>query len=125
MPKELKVAFENDFLLDVNDVIHNLYQSETPNKYLAEFAGFLFKYKEHDLMDKIIREGIAKFIDNQLLQFREELKTVPLYFVGSIAYYAQDYINSALKEKGIKVSGFVKRPIENVILNIKAENILD
>lgn len=124
MPNELKVAFENNFLLDVNDVINNLYQSETPNKYLAEFAVFLFKYKEHDLMDRIIREGIAKFIDNQLLQFREELKTVPLYFVGSIAYYAQDYINSALKEKGIKVSGFVKRPIDNVILKIKAENIL-
>lgn len=124
MPNELKIAFENDFLLDVNDVINNLYQSETPNKYLAEFAVFLFKYKEHDLMDRIIREGIAKFIDNQLLQFREELKTVPLYFVGSIAYYAQDYINSALKEKGIKVSGFVKRPIDNVILKIKAENIL-
>lgn len=124
MPNELKIAFENDFLLDVNDVINNLYQSETPNKYLAEFAVFLFKYKEHDLMDRIIREGIAKFIDNQLLQFREELKTVPLYFVGSIAYYAQDYINSALKEKGITVSGFVKRPIDNVILKIKAENIL-
>ncbi|SNR74665.1 N-acetylglucosamine kinase [Lutibacter flavus] len=124
MPNELKVAFENDFLLNVNDVINNLYQSETPNKYLAEFAVFLFKYKEHDLMDRIIREGIAKFIDNQLLQFREELKTLPLYFVGSIAYYAQDYINSALKEKGIKVSGFIKRPIENVILKIKAENIL-
>lgn len=124
MPKELKVAFENDFLLNVNDVIDNLYQSEAPNKYLAEFAVFLFKHKEHDLMDKILREGIAKFIDNQLLQFSEELKTVPLYFVGSIAFYAQDYIISALKDKGIKVSGFVERPIDNVILKIKAENIL-
>lgn len=125
MPKELKVAFESDFNLNINDVINNLYQSEAPNKYLAEFAVFLFKHKEHDLMDKIIREGIAKFIDNQLLQFSEELKTVPLYFVGSIAFYAQDYIISALKEKGINVSGFVKRPIENVILKIKAENILE
>jgi len=125
MPKELKAAFESDFVLNINDVINNLYQSEAPNKYLAEFAVFLFKHKEHDLMDKILREGIAKFIDNQLLQFSEELKTVPLYFVGSIAFYAQDYIISALKEKGIKVSGFVKRPIENVILKIKSENILE
>jgi len=124
MPKELKVAFESDYELNINDVINNLYQSEAPNKYLAEFAVFLFKHKEHDLMDKIIREGIAKFIDNQLLQFSKELKTVPLYFVGSIAFYAQDYIIAALKEKGINVSGFVKRPIENVILKIKTENIL-
>ena len=124
MPKELKVAFENDFFLNLNEVMDNLYQSEAPNKYLAEFAVFLFKHKEHDLMDKILREGITKFIDNQLLQFSEELKTVPLYFVGSIAFYAQDYIISALKDKGIKVSGFVERPIDNVILKIKAENVL-
>jgi len=118
MPKEIKESFENEFSLNENEVINNLYQSETPNKYLAEFAVFLFKYKAHSLMDTIIREGISKFIDNNVLQFKDELKTVPLYFVGSIAYYAQDYIMSALKQKGLKASRFVKSPIDNVIHKI-------
>ena len=123
MPAELKVSFEKEFSLNENEVINNLYQSETPNKYLAEFATFLFKYKEHYLIDTIIKEGIIKFIDNNVLQFRDELKTVPLYFVGSIAYYAQDYIISALKERGLKASRFVKSPIDNVIYKIMEEKV--
>lgn len=124
MPLELRVSFESEFSLNVNEVIKNLYQSETPNKYLAGFAVFLFQNKEHYLMDKIIREGIAKFVDNNILQFSEELKTMPLHFVGSIAYHSQDYLISALKERGIIASSFVKRPIENVIKKIKEEKMI-
>jgi len=125
MSAELKAAFENDFDLDENVVIQNLYQSNTPNQYLAEFAQFLFQHKNDALIDKIIREGIAKFIDNNILQFKEELKTVPLFFVGSIAFYAQDYIMKALKERGLRASRFVKRPIDNVIHKIKEANFLE
>jgi len=125
MSTELKRSFESEFSLGENEVIENLYQSNTPNQYLAEFAKFLFKHKEEALIDEIIREGISKFIDNNILQFKEELKTVPLFFIGSIAFYAQDYIMSALKERGLRASRFVKRPIENVINKIKNENFLD
>jgi N-acetylglucosamine kinase-like BadF-type ATPase len=124
MPAELKVSFEKEFSLNENEVINNLYQSETPNKYLAEFAIFLFKYKEHHLMDAIIREGISRFIDNNVLQFRNELKTVPLYFVGSVAYYAQDYIMDALRERGLKASRFIKSPMDTVIQKIIDEKLL-
>ncbi|MBG7631377.1 MAG: N-acetylglucosamine kinase [Bacteroidetes bacterium] len=125
MPMELKKSFESEFSLGENEVIENLYHSKTPNQYLAEFAKFLFQHKEEALIDKIIREGISKFIDNNILQFKEELKTVPLNFVGSIAFYAQDYIMEALKERGLRASRFVKRPIENVIHKIKNENFLE
>ena len=121
MAKSLKTSFEKEFSLNESEVIKELYQSETPNKYLAEFAVFLFQNKENALMDKIIKKGIAEFIDNHILPYRKELKTVPLYFVGSIAYYAQDYINLALKERGLKASRFVKRPIDNLIHKIKQE----
>ncbi len=115
MPNDLKLSFESEFVLDEGNVINKLYLSETPNQYLAEFAVFLFKNKEHPLMNKMIKEGIAKFIDNQIFQYHEELKTAPLYFVGSIAFYAQTFINKELEAKGLKASGFVKSPIENII----------
>lgn len=124
MSLELRFLFESEFTLDKNEVIENLYQSKTPNKYLAEFAKFLVANKEYELIDRIIREGISKFIDNHILQFKGELETVPLYFVGSIAYYLQDYIKSALKDRGLKASRFVKKPIHNVINKIIGENFL-
>ncbi|MBI9040766.1 N-acetylglucosamine kinase [Lutibacter sp.] len=121
MPQELKVSFENRYDLNENTVIKQLYQSETPNKYLAEFAIFLFKNKENEVMQKIIKDGISKFIDHQILQYKAELKSVPLYFVGSIAFYAQDFMNEALKKRGLRASRYIKRPIENLISKIKEE----
>lgn len=125
MPKDLRTLFELEFSLSENEVIERLYQNNTPNKYLAEFAIFLFKHKENSVMAKIIKEGFGKFIDNHILQFKEELKTVPLYFVGSVAFYGQDFLMDALRERGLRASRFVKRPIENVIHKIKETNFVD
>lgn len=121
MPSVIKAAFEKKYDVNENTVINQLYQSETPNKYLAEFAIFLFKHKENEVMQKIISEGIGKFVDNHILQYKEELKSVPLYFVGSIAFYAQEFIIEALKTQGLRPSRFIKRPIENLINKIKQE----
>jgi hypothetical protein len=68
-------------------------------------------------------DGISKFIENNIMQYEEELKKVPLHFVGSIAYFAQDYIQELLKEKGLKATHFVRRPIDNIITNIVSESI--
>ena len=125
MPEDLKQSFESDFSVNESEVLENLYQNTTPNKYLAEYAVFLFKNKEHPLMASIIKSGFRLFIKNHILQFKEELKTVPLYFVGSIAYFGQDFLMEVLKENGIKASRFVKRPIENVIHKIKESNFID
>ncbi|MFD1292307.1 BadF/BadG/BcrA/BcrD ATPase family protein [Lutibacter holmesii] len=125
MPADLKQLFEIEFSVHENEVLENLYQNTTPNKYLAEFALFLFKNKEHPLMASIIKDGFRTFVKNHVLQFKDELKTVPLYFVGSVAFYGQDFLMEILKENGIKASRFVKRPIENVIHKIKESNFID
>lgn len=125
MPEVIKHSFKNKYDLNENTVIKQLYQSETPNKYLAAFAIFLFNNKEDEVMRKIIKDGISKFIDHHILQYKNELKSVPLYFVGSISYYAQDFIIEALKERGLRASRFIKRPIENLINKIKQETFSD
>lgn len=122
MPKDLRSQFESTYNLKEKKVIDQLYKSSTPNKYLAEFAPFLFENKRHPYISKLITDGINKFIDNHVLQFREELNSVPIHFVGSIAYHSMDFINTALLERGIRVSSFVKRPIENLISHLEEVN---
>ena len=55
------------------------------------------------------------FVNNHIALYSQELKTVPLHFVGSIAYYTQDHIALALSKKGLKATSFIKSPIENII----------
>lgn len=119
MPSELKVKFEEQYLVSVEDVLRDIYQNSTPNEYLAQYAMFLFQNKEHQFIKNILLEGIENFVENHILQYKEELKTVPICFVGSIAYYAQDEIKEVLQSKGLSSSVFVRRPIEKVIEKIK------
>lgn len=122
MPEELRLSFEAAFNLKEKKVVDKLYKSATPNKYLAEFAKFMFENKEHPYIAKLLAKGMAKFIENHILQYREELKTVPLHFVGSIAYHGKDFINSELSKKGLLATSFVRRPMENLIHHLREDN---
>jgi N-acetylglucosamine kinase-like BadF-type ATPase len=124
MPPELRFSFEKHYNLKEKKVIKKLYQSSTPNKYLAEFARFLFENEEHPFIKNIIIEGMDLFVENHILRYSEELKTVPLHFVGSIAFHGQKYIKIALHKKGLKASNFIRRPIDNLVNHINASNLL-
>ncbi|WP_406684655.1 N-acetylglucosamine kinase [Seonamhaeicola sp. MEBiC1930] len=123
MPEVLRITFENDYNLKEKEVIKQLYKSSTPNRYLAEFARFMFEHESHPFIKRMITDGMDKFIDNNIMQYADELKTAPLHFVGSIAYFAQSHIQNALNKKGLKASHFIRRPIDNIISNIVNEPV--
>lgn len=115
MPKDLRCVFEQEYNLKEKDIIKGLYKSKTPNKYLASFAPFLFKCESHPFCKNMLLNGVKVFIENHVLKYRDTLKQVPIHFVGSISYYAQDYIKQALQERGITSGKFIKSPMDNII----------
>ncbi|MDO6759287.1 N-acetylglucosamine kinase [Tamlana sp. 2_MG-2023] len=117
MPSDLKTAFSESFNLKEKDVIKGLYKSARPNKYLASFAPFMFQHEEHPFIKDLLQNGMNVFVENHVLRYRETLKSVPVHFVGSIAYFGQDYIKKALNARGIEAGVFVKSPIDNIIKN--------
>ncbi|WP_405605688.1 N-acetylglucosamine kinase [Polaribacter sp. Asnod1-A03] len=122
MPQNLRALFESKYDLSEKTVIKKLYQSKTPNKYLASFAPFVFDNKEHSFMETLINDVINLFIKNHILQYTDELKTVPLHFVGSIAFHGQNYISNQLKKQGLNAGKFIQKPIDSLIEFIKKEN---
>jgi N-acetylglucosamine kinase-like BadF-type ATPase len=124
MPTDIKLLFEKQFSVNVENVLHKIYQNSAPNEYLAQFAIFLIQNKEHRFLEAILFKGIHDFVENHIMQFEEELKSVPICFVGSIAYYLQDEIKFVLEAKGLSSSKFVRRPIDQVIENIKNDTLL-
>ena len=122
MPSDLRTSFENKYNLRVKKVIQKLYQSKTPNKYLANFAPFLFENLNHQFMIDLIENIMNIFIKNHILQYSKELENTPLHFVGSVAFHAQEHISNLLNKHNLKASSFIQRPIDNLIEYIKTEN---
>jgi hypothetical protein len=54
------------------------------------------------------------FVENYIMQF-DNCKTVPVHFVGSIAFYLVDELTEVLTKHGIKVGNVLRRPIDGLI----------
>lgn len=115
MPSTLRVAFADKYNLEADYIKHNLYKQPNPNAYLANFAEFMILNKDSEYMIELIKGGIRIFAKNMILQFKEELKTVPVHFAGSIAFFCQKEIKAVAQELNFKVGNFERRPIEGLV----------
>lgn len=115
MPPELRKPFEAEYQLDADSIKENIYRKENPNTYLATFAKFMIEHRSHPLMKEIIRGGLRRFIQHQILQF-ENAKEVPIHFVGSISHFLKEEIEEVLSsEFGLTLGNVVKRPIDGLV----------
>jgi len=115
MPENIKIAFVDKYKIEEDYIKYNLYKQPNPNAYLANFAEFMFLNKDSKYIRNLIIKGIKLFTENMIMQFREELKTVPVHFAGSIAFFSQNEIKQVAKEAGFKVGNFQRRPIEGLV----------
>ncbi|MFH4965224.1 BadF/BadG/BcrA/BcrD ATPase family protein [Gaetbulibacter sp. M235] len=115
MPDKIKVAFSSKYNLEADYIKYNIYKQPNPNAYLASFAEFMFLNKDSDYIREVIKDGIRLFVKNFIMQYKEEVKTVPVHFAGSIAYFSQQEIKEVSEEMGFKVGNFERRPIEGLV----------
>ncbi|MCD2258871.1 N-acetylglucosamine kinase [Psychroserpens luteolus] len=115
MPEDIKVAFEHKYNLDADYIKYNLYKQPNPNAYLASFAEFMFLNKDSEYIKTLIKSGIRVFTNNMIFQYKEELKTVPVHFAGSIAFFSETEIREVADELGFTVGNFERRPIEGLV----------
>lgn len=115
MPHVIRVPFEERFNLDSDYIKYNLYKQPNPNAYLASFAEFMFLHKDSEYIIELIKSGFREFAQNMIMQFEEELKTAPVHFAGSIAFFSETEIREVAKEFGFKVGNFTRRPIEGLV----------
>ena len=114
MPAELSTVFEKEYNLDADFIKHNLYKEANPNAYLATFAKFLIKHKDHEFCQKIIHTAMQDFVDNYITQY-ENCREVPVHFIGSIAFYLKEELQIVLEKNDIKIGNVLRRPIDGLI----------
>ena len=115
MPEDIKIAFEHKYNLEADYIKYNVYKQPNPNAYLANFAEFMFLNKDSIYMRNLIKTGIRIFAKNMIFQYKEELKTVPVHFAGSIAFFSETEIREVGDEMGFSVGNFARRPIEGLV----------
>lgn len=114
MPENIYNDFGSKFNLDADVIKENIYKKEAPNAYLGEFSTIMFDHKDSDYIKELLREGFREFYKYRVLTF-EKATQVPVYFIGSIAFYFSDLLNEVAEKFGIQYRESIQRPIENLI----------
>lgn len=122
MPPALAVKFEESFDLNSDTIKMNLYRRDNPNTYLAQFAEFIFTNEMNGYFYKLLHEGMNDFVQSRVLCY-PQVRSVPVHFVGSIAYFSQDIIQSVVQPYGIELGNFVRRPID-ALLEYYRKNVI-
>ena len=115
MPHDFKLIFETRYNINADYIKKNLYKKPNPNAYLSKFAEFLVLNRESDYVQSVIKKGLRSFVRTMILQYKHEIKTVPVHFAGSIAFFLQEEIKEIAVEFGFKIGNFQRRPIEGLV----------
>ncbi len=114
MPQNIAKKFETTYDVTPDEIKLNLYQKESPNAYLGNFAEFMFEFKESDYIHQILEEGFSTFFEYRILPYKKPM-SIPIYFIGSIAYFFESILQEVAEKYGLKVTGILRRPIDNLI----------
>ena len=114
MPKYMVERFERDYVLDADTIKTNIYRAPNPNMYLASFAKFMFDFKEEKYVRRLMKKGFEKFFKYRILPYNPP-EDLPIYFIGSIAHYFKEILDDVAEKNGLKISGVIQRPIDNLL----------
>lgn len=113
MPNDLATAFNEQYRINKEEIITNVYQKPFPNTYLANFSRFMAANREHPYIQSVLRQGFQEFIDINIKDYKNYENT-PCHFVGSIAYYYQDILREVCAENNVQIGKILQKPIEEL-----------
>ena len=112
--EELTLKFEKRFNTTTIEILENVYKKPLPNRYLAGFAIFLAENRGHYMIENIIEDGLNDFFFNHLKRYKET-SSLPVSFVGSIAYGFKDVLQQLCQTYKFELGRVIKNPMEGLV----------
>ncbi|MBK8449933.1 MAG: hypothetical protein IPO78_08495 [Saprospiraceae bacterium] len=114
LDSELELKFEQEYPEIKQDFIFQLYHSESVSAFLAKYAAFIIKYKNHPSIAKIIEMAIDTFITTRLIIYKEK-QGIPVHLCGSIASLLSMEIKQRIIKFGLEPGTFLQKPITEIM----------
>jgi N-acetylglucosamine kinase-like BadF-type ATPase len=111
---DLRSRFDARFVTNNVEILNAIYKEPLPNRYMASFAIFLAENRGHYMIENIIEDGLNDFFFTHVYKYRESW-TVPIHFVGSIAFGFQDVLADMCDTYRLQLGKVIKNPMEGLV----------
>lgn len=114
MPADIRERFEAKYPGGEKEILDGVYAGSTePNVYIGSFTRFFSENKEHIFIQKLLYDAFANFVDRHVRKYEGHI-TLPVHFIGSIAYYFREVLEVVLAERSMHPGIFIQKPIDNL-----------
>jgi len=96
------------------EILQKVYKEPFANRYLASSTIFLSMHRGHFIIENIIEDGLRDFFEQHLGAYPQRY-TVPIHFVGSIAFHFKDKIAELCHDFGFKLGSVIKQPMDGLV----------
>lgn len=114
METDLKAAFEEQFSNELKHVLEDLYRKPFPNRFMAQFARFIFEHRNHFMIENIAEDCLNDFFINHLLRY-PKIHQLPVHFSGSVAFHLQDILEALCEQYEIQLGTVIQKPIKGLV----------
>ncbi len=112
--EDLRSRFDARFVTNSTEILNAVYKQPLPNRYLASYAIFLAENRGHYMIENIIEDGLNDFFFNHVYKYKESW-TLPVNFVGSIAFGFKDVVIQLCEEYQLECGKIIKNPMQGLI----------
>lgn len=114
LPKELCEKFLAEYDLDRQKIIEGVYKKPAANRFLASLSPFLIKNIGEPAIHRLVLNAFKSFFVRNIENY-SNYKSMPVSFVGSVAFYYKDVLAEAAKALDIIIGTIIKSPMEGLV----------
>lgn len=114
VPEDIAKEFAARYECDYTTIVQNVYRSQTsPSGYLGSFSPFIMEHYEDPYIRELVEGNFRSFIRRSLKRY--DTDRFPVGVVGGFGYALRDIFAKVAEEEGVRISRFIKEPIDGLI----------
>ncbi len=119
MRKRLEPEMYNRFkerfqIKDNEQILHVLYSTQFPNRYLASFCSFADEYVTHPYIRNKVRDSFRDFFKNLVSKY-PNYKEYKFNCIGSVGYVFKDILEEVALNYDMRMGKVLKSPLEDLV----------
>ncbi len=116
--EDLKEKFLAQYQLTQADIIEHVYRMPKANRWLAGLSRFCAENTDDPRIFDLVYRHFCSFVERNVVQYYQnaaEKESMPISFVGSIAYYYQPILEKAVSDHGLLLGQIMQDPTKGLI----------
>lgn len=115
MPSDLRTKFNKRYDFNRSILLDKVYRQKHPALFLSSFTDFIAENRQNEYLQNVIKTGFNKLTSTYLLPLSKQHPGSAIYCSGTVADAFRDEFNEAAESAGLKISGIIKEPINNLL----------